>query len=310
MERPNLFIVGQPKSGTTALHYFLHQHPDVYMCREKEPLFFCKDFHEEGYAFHGRNRYFRFIKEEDYLSLFYNNKSAGTVGECSTHYLYSKVAANEIYKFNRDAKIIIMLRNPVDFIYSYHSHVFIKTYEDVEDFEKALYLEDERRQGKKIPPRVYIPSFLYYSERIKYAEHVKRFYDLFDKSNIRVIIYEDFKENNLKVYKDTLEFLRIDVDFVPDFRMVNVNRKPRNKKLNYFAHNFLLKQLVRKVLTSRNYYIFKDIIKRIILKEEQRPQMNPLLREELMKKYGPEMLKIGDLLNIDLEKKWYCKDKS
>jgi len=305
MNKPNLFIVGQHKSGTTALHYFLDQHPDIYMSKEKEPNYFCKDFHKESDFYLECKRYFRFREEQDYLRLFSNSKEAKVVGESSGLYLYSRIAAEEIYKFNPAAKIIIMHRNPVDFIYSLHSHLFNITYENVEDFKTALSLEKERHQGKCIPPREYLPSRLYYSERIKYFEQVKRYYDLFDKSNIKVIIFDDFKENNHKAYKDALKFLGVNDGFVPDFKMVNISKKPRNKIMNFLAQNPLLLRMIKVLLPQRYHSIIREIGEKVLLKKEPRLPMDPLLREELMRKYRPEVIKISKFLGIDLEKRWH-----
>ena len=301
-------MVGQSKSGTTALHDFLEQHPDIYMSNPKEARFFCKDLHQESYAFHGKKiSYFSFWEEQEYLRLFSNSKKAKVVGESSPHYLYSRVAAEEIYKFNPNAKIIMILRNPVDFIYSLHSHYVWIDYENAKDIKSALSLEKERRTGKNLPSRVYCPSALYYSERVKYYEHVKRYYDLFDNSNIRVIIFEDFRENNFKVYRDTLIFLGVDQTFVPELRMVNVNKKPRNYTLNIISKNLFLEKAMKVVFPQPFHSAIKKLRERVLLKEEPRPPMDTLLKKALMREYRPEVIKIGKLLGIDLEKKWYQK---
>ena len=179
MRKPNLFIVGQPKAGTTALHYFLSEHPDIYMAEVKEPHFFCKDFHEESDRYHGSRLFFSLRDEASYLKLFSKVTLEKIIGESSIHYLYSKVAAYEIYKFNPEAKIIIMLRNPAEWLYSLHNQYVNITTENEKNFSKALTLETLRKQGKHLSRRVQCPSWLYYMERIKYYVQVKRFYDFF-----------------------------------------------------------------------------------------------------------------------------------
>ena len=118
--KPNLFIVGQPKSGTTALHQFLGQHPEIFMSSIKEPHFFCSDFHLESDRAYGKQRFFDFRNESAYLQIFAKAEGAEIAGESSTNYLYSQVAAEKIYNFNPDAKIIIILREPAKFLYSLH----------------------------------------------------------------------------------------------------------------------------------------------------------------------------------------------
>lgn len=307
MRKPNLFIVGHPKSGTTALHHFLEQHPDVYMSTPKEPKYFCKDLHQESDIFHKSKKLttiFPFRQEKDYLKLFSNVKKEKLIGESSAIYLFSIVAAKEIHSFNPDAKIIIMLRNPVDFIYSFHSEHILRNTENVKDFKAAIFLEKQRRQGKNLPSRVTHPSILYYSEWTKYSEQVGRYFDLFDRSNIKVIIFEDFKKNNKAVYENVLRFLGLNSSFVPNFKMINVSKKPRNNALNILFHNYFLITTLRTIFPPNFWFLLRQTGEKILFKKEQRLSMDSCLREMLMEKYKPEVFKIGKLLNTDLERLW------
>jgi hypothetical protein len=198
-----------------------------------------------------------------------------------------------------------MLRNPVDFIYSLHSQHLLRNYENVEDFKSALLLEKERREGKHLSPRVDHPSALYYSEMINYFKQVNRYYNLFNQSNIKVIIYEDFKMNNRKVYRDTLKFLGVDDGFVPDFRMVNLSKKPRIKILNDLAQNSQIIFALNTMLSPKYWSIIKKVGEKIIWKKEIRPPLDSSLREKLMRQYRSEVVTVSNLLGIDLEKKWY-----
>ena len=214
IRRPNLFLVGQPKSGTTALYNFLKQHPDVFACRVKEPDFFCKDFILESDRYHGQQSFYlhKWSRNiSDYLSLFCGAKSESIIAESSTSYLYSSVAADEIYKFNPGAKIIILLREPISFLYSLYVQRSLTAGENVEDFGTSVSLEKSRRLGQCIPTMIKYPSALLYSERVKYAEQIVRYFDLFGTSNVKVIIFETFKEHNEVVYDEVLRFLGISV---------------------------------------------------------------------------------------------------
>ena len=109
-KKPGFFIVGAPKCGTTSFYHYLRQHPQIFMPDNKEPHYFGSDL---------KKRSDEFIKtEEEYLSLFKDADSSQMAGEASTFYLYSKAAQKEIKGFNPHAKIIIMLRNPIDFLHS------------------------------------------------------------------------------------------------------------------------------------------------------------------------------------------------
>ena len=134
MKKPNFFIVGAAKCGTTSLYRYLRQHPDVFMPEQKEPNFFGSDL---SYRFPR-------ISQARYLSCFAKAKGETRIGEATTIYLYSEKAAEEIKAFSPEAKIIIMLRNPVDVLYSYHSQQLYSGNEDIPDFEEALRAEVDR----------------------------------------------------------------------------------------------------------------------------------------------------------------------
>ena len=305
MKKPNLFIVGEPKSGTTALHGFLDQHPQIAMSRIKEPYHFCTDFHEESDLFHGKKKYFTYRDMKKYLRIFDLNDKNKVVGESSTFYMYSKVAAENIYTFNKNAKIIIFLRNPVDFLYSLHSHWLVETYEDVDDFRDALQIEPVRKTDwKKIPPRVYFPSMVYYSSFIRYAEQVQRFYDYFSKDQVKIILFEDFKNDNKSTFKEILKFLEVDTSFCPEFVSVNASKKPRNKTMNYIAQNVFFVKMMKNILPYSVHKKVKNIGQKVLWKKAQRIPLDAAYRSQLVGKYKRHVHDVSDVLGIDMVKKW------
>ena len=304
MKKPNLFLVGQPKSGTTALHGFLGQHPDVYMSEVKAPYFFCKDFHEESDRYHGRQLFFEIRDTDEYLDLFSKADSEKIIGESSDHALYSEVVADEIYTFNPDANIIILLREPVNFLYSLHGQYVRLTYENEEDFSRALALEPLRLQHRCISSRVMCPSFLHYSKRANYYDQVKRFYDRFDPKQIKIMIYEDFRASNDRAYREILEFLGVDPNFSAQYESVNVGKEIRFKQLNYVLNNQNLKNAVRKAISPKLYDVLIEKIASNLLWKENSNQLQNETRNRLMQKLKPEVLKISQLTGIDLEQRW------
>lgn len=305
MKKPNLFLVGQPKSGTTALHQFLGQHPEIYMASIKEPHFFCHDFHEESDRYHNTRLFFDFREEDDYLKLFTKAKAAKIAGESSINYLYSKVAAQRIYDFNSEAKIIIILREPATFLYSLHSHFVKFTEENEEDFLQALALETIRKAGKARSPRVTTPSYLYYSERVKYYEQVKRYYDIFKPSQIKIILFEDFKQNNEQIYREILEFLQVDPNFSPKYEAINVNKEVKFKTLNNLANNQIIKNFTKTIFSQEfNEFVRDKIVERLFWSEAPKTSISPELKLQLMQKFQPEVSKISELIDMDLIKKW------
>src|SRR5687767_11508888 len=156
---PNLFLVGATKSGSTSLYHYLRQHPDVFMSVPKDPHFLSTDLYRI-------NR----ISEAEYFKLFDSVCGQKRIGEASTEYLRSIAACENIKSRFPDAKIVIMLRNPIDKIYSGYAHRLWRGYEDIEDFQEAMRvgLRDRRRTVQEIGKD--LPSYL---ENATYTEHVR-----------------------------------------------------------------------------------------------------------------------------------------
>ncbi len=308
MRKPNLFIVGEPKCGTTSLYEYLKQHPDIFMSKIKEPKFWSKNFHKEIEE-HNKKRgtifnknHFIFFTLEDYENLF-KDCSKKIAGEASMTYLYSTVAAKEIHSYNPEAKIIATFRNPVDFLHSLHSQWLFTRNETIEDFEEALKAEDDRKQGKRIPKDIYLPpSFLYYSKWAKFSEHLNRYYEIFDKEQIKIIILDDLKENPAKTYKEIIEFLNL-ADFTPEFTPANENKKliPAFKPMVDFIRRY---NIFKIVLPRNAYYKLSRAFYRLLVTKQPREPMDTELRKTLMKKYKPEVEKLSKLINRDLVTLW------
>ena len=303
--KPNLFIVGQPKSGTTALHQFLGQHPEIYMSSIKEPHFFCADFHLESDLAYGKQRFFDFRNESAYLELFSKAKEVKIVGESSTNYLYSQVAAEKIHNFNPDAKIIIILREPAKFLYSLHSHYVKFTEENEPDFLTALALETERKQEMSFSPRVTSPSYLYYSQRVQYYQQVKRYCDRFNSDQIKVIIFEEFKSENDRIFREILEFLGVEPGFNPEYAAVNVNKEVKFKAINNLINSPRVKNISKNLLSQEfNEFVRDKIVEKILWHQAPKAKMPENIKVELMQQYKSEVTKISELLDLDLLTKW------
>ena len=303
--KPNLFIVGQPKSGTTALHQFLGQHPEIYMSSIKEPHFFCSDFHLESDRAYGKPRFFDFRSESAYLQLFVKAKNVKIAGESSTNYLYSQVAAEKIHNFNPDARIIIILREPAKFLYSLHSHYVKFTEENEPDFLTALALEERRKQEQDLSPRVTSPSYLYYSQRVNYYQQIKRYYDRFDRDRIKVIIFEEFKSDNNRIFREILEFLAVNPNFTPEYAAVNVNKEVKFKAINNLVNSPLAKTISKNLVSQEfNEFVRDNIVEKFLWHHAPKTQIPENIKLKLMQQYKSEVIKTSELLGIDLVTKW------
>lgn len=138
------------------------------MCPRKDSTFFGSDLNFKNTIMLPPDM-FR-VDRETYLSWFKDVKDAKRMGEASVWYLYSKKAAEQIKEFSPEAQIIIMLRNPVDMLYSLHGQFLYDLNKDIEDFEEALKAEEDRKRWLRIPSTAYLPEALYYREVARFSE--------------------------------------------------------------------------------------------------------------------------------------------
>ena len=287
MRKPNLFIVGAPKSGTTAMDQYLGRHPEIFMADRKESHFFGRDL---------TARYGRPTKAE-YLSYFSLAGKEKRVGESSVFYLFSKEAGSEIKAFSPEAKIIIMLRNPVDMMYSLHAYKIYHATEDIEDFSAALKAEEDRKKGLRIPPSTQFVESLYYRQLGRYSEQVKRYLDVFGRENMHVIIFDDFKTDTPGEYRRTLAFLGVDPDFAPEFEIINPTGMARSKLIQRLANftlarSYMLRQIIPQSLRS--------IVRRLNTIQKGPAPMAAELRRQLQAEFAPEVERLSELLGRDL----------
>ncbi len=305
MKKPNLFIVGHPRSGTSSLHRYLNQHPDIFMTAIKEPNYFALDFRDDSDEYHRKELYFPYRLTSQYLRLYKNWQDEKIGGEASATNLCSKVSAQEIYRFNPEAKIIMMFREPVSFLYSYHSATRFALGEHHKNFEAALAAEKNRRQGQGLSKRVIAPSWLFYSEFIKYADQISRYLDYFDKDQIKMIIFDDFKQNTHEIYRETLRFLNVNQDFTPEFEIVNPNKQirwPLFKK--YTLDSPYFRKTLRRLFSDDSYAGMKNFYKTKMVKYKPRPALDENTKARLMKEFKMEVEKFSALLGDDFITRW------
>ena len=227
MRKPNFFIVGAPKCGTTALSEYLRAHPNVFFSQPKEPYFFATDFPNHRQC----------SDLDDYLGLFHGTSSSNylAVGEGSAGYLYSRDAVRNIYDYIPGARLIIMLRNPVDMVHALHSQFLRDFEEEEEDFESAWNLQELRKSGKRLPERCRTPAFLQYRDVGKLGAQMERLLDIFPKDQIKVILFKDFVADTKCIYEDVLAFLHVPSDKREYFPQINENIQYRIQWLGQFT---------------------------------------------------------------------------
>lgn len=279
MRKPDFFIVGAPRCGTTSMYAYLRQHPEIYASPHKEPHFFGTDLTVLPGA----------LREEPlYLELFAGAGDRQRAGESSVWYLLSQRAASEIRAYVSDAKIIILLRRPEQMAFSLYTLYTRTGNEDLPTFEEALAAEPERRQGRRIPVSAYFPEGLQYTDAAAHAAKVERYLDVFGRENVHCILFDDLVRDTAAVYRQTLEFLGVDPGFEAELDPRKANEKIRMT---------VIRQLARINPEIRRRLQFKDI------RMHEGGPKDPLSEEtaeRLRRHFAPDVERLGILLGRDL----------
>lgn len=289
VSRPNFFIAGAARSGTSSLWHYLKAHPEIYVPRLKEPTFFCslytlcKDF-------------------EDYLSLFADATTEKALGEKSHAYMTSPESAAWIQKTYPDAKIIFVLRNPADRAYSLYNLMVWYAYEWVFPFEKALELEEKRSKDEAFKhdnPQYYY-NYLYFNSG-KYSEQIERYLRIFSRDQIRVILFKDLIENGAATTKAIYEFLGVDKDFKPQIKPHNQSQKIFSTALQCLSNRQKLRPYFHKSPIPGYYKIHKKITKlNVFLGRFHTAPFRPATRRRLLDMYREDIQKTSRIIDRDL----------
>jgi hypothetical protein len=294
--KANFFIIGAPKCGTTALSNYLKKNPKIFITTPKEPNFFSDDFPGLRYV-HSLNDY------ESLYNLKRNKYSA--VGEASPIYIMSQVAAKKIHAYNSDAKIIVMLRNPMDMLISYHFQLVHSLFEDQITIEEAWRLQGERSNGRCIPQHCREPKLLQYREIINFGDHLERLYQIFPREQVLVIFHEEMKISTEQIYLKTLNYLGVPHDGQNQFPVHNIAKTARWKWLNQQLHAPppWAKKLMGRVSGTSFHDMIVGIHHRIntFNSESKRPDIpSPKFKAEIAEILYPQVEKLSGILNIDL----------
>ena len=213
--KPNFFIIGAPKCGTTSLATWLAEHPQIYMSPIKEPFYYSRDIN-----------YQLIFKWQDYITLFSDSLPKHiAMGEASTTYLFSKVAVPTIERQLPGSRYIALLRNPVDMAYALHQQRIRSLHEDVIDFYKAWKLSPERRRGNCAPPGCDDPVLLDYQSWCRLGEQLERLLRRVSRERVLVLILDDIRNDAQKNYLETLKFLSVPDDGRVKFPVYNSSRE-------------------------------------------------------------------------------------
>jgi Sulfotransferase family len=231
---PNFFIVGAARSGTTSLDRYLSQHPEIYIAPRKEVNFFAAThFPRTGPGDERVNR--GVIKDYDqYAQLFTGIKGEKAIGESSVFYLCYPDVAERIAQAVPYAKIIMVLREPVDRAYSAYMYL-VRDGRELSGFVEGLSLEEERIQ------KGYEPMW-WYKELGMYYKQVKGYFDVFGRQQVKVLLYDELFANPKQVLRDVFSFLEVKEDVVINTSVhYNVGGVPKSRVLYTLLDKFIRK---------------------------------------------------------------------
>ena len=306
MARPNLFIIGAPKSGTTSLYEYLSGHPDIYMSPYKEPMFFCPDVH----GFHGQARLAYGTDDAAYLALFDDARVEKWLGEATTRYLVSHEAARLVHEFNPNAVAIAMLRNPVDLVHALHNERISQGNEPITDFAKAMAADEPRARGVSLPGEMNALGSVY-RESATFTAPLKRWFDELGRERVHVIVFDDFAHDVVGQLRGTLDFLGVDADYQPgSLAARNTSHRQRRavrRMLDSRVGTFLSDDVARRLLGSnaraRLAYRFRK--SRLNRRKITREPMPAALRRQLEQQFRPDVVTLSELLDRDLVSLWF-----
>lgn len=306
MTEPNFFLVGAGKTGTTSLHGYLNQHPEIYMSPVKEPCFFADEIRGETISAGFRNhlrRQTRLLANvlndgepvkplgwiaqdwDDYLRLFRNVRGETAIGESSAAYLWSPTAAANIHSRIPHAKIVMILRDPAERAFSQYLH------QTAAGLTRATFRDHIERAQQD--PREHLSIYYPFLEAGLYAAQVERFLTLFPRDRVRIYLYEEAWRDPSQLLRSLFEFLEVNPSFNADTTRKSLERRrPRFAAAHYYLKKFNLTALIPASMRAP--------LKSVAFQSGSTIKIDPADRQFLIDYYAPDIDRLSKLLNQEL----------
>jgi hypothetical protein len=301
---PNFFIAGAPKAGTTSLHFYLAQHPQVFMSPIKEPMFFgaadllSPPYRDAVLARVARGRValqayldglrrpptWSFVLDwDDYLRLFRDARGETAVGESSTGYLWLPSAAREIRSKVPQARLAFVLRDPA---------------------ERALTMYSRDRWHD---PRLTFPRWFQANRdqprlraglgAARYGTHLQRFFEIFPREQLRVYLYEDYRADPRSVLRDLFAFLDVEPAYP-----VDVSRRHNETPAARFPRLHALRRRIFGAASPGRWLPppARRALRRLYQRHGQSRTMDPADRQMVIAYYRDEIVRTAHLIGHDL----------
>jgi len=286
---PNFLVIGVAKAGTTALHWYLAEHPEVFMSSAKDPSYFAYGVDGEGRLLWGEPEFHTFPVRSlaEYERLFADVGDAVAIGEASTMYLECPQAARRIRKQIPSAKIICSLRHPVERAYSNY----------------VMWL---RHRGRSFDPSRDLRLTADWARpdsrwmRVgRYHEQLVRYFDVFPREQIHVMLFDDLKRSELEATQNVYRFVGVDHKFMPDFRTPHaIGGLPANRLLEEVLTNPVLRTAMRPLVPVRAANWVRRLRARNLRKA---PSLPPELRHDLTRHFRDDIARTSALIGRSLE---------
>lgn len=295
--RPTFLIIGAAKAGTTSLYNYLRQHPDVFMPEVKEPRFFA--YVDEPPAMVGpgdeasNEESGAVYSQEAYERLFPDTLDVTAAGEASVNYLYSETAPRRIHEYVPDVELVAVLRNPIERAYSHYLHLLRAGREPLRDFRAALAAEQERREAGWEWSWHYTRMGFYHKQLTRYLEY-------FDRDQLHVYLFDDFRDDNLAVTQDVYRAIGVDADVRPSDAITHAKTGvPISDWFQRFILNpdHPIRRAARSVLPERVRTRGMKMLQNVNL---SKPDMDPSVRAELAALFEDDVRRLEQLLGRDL----------
>lgn len=277
LAHPTAYILGAPRSATTSVARYLDKHDDITISRPKEPMFHATDLVDE-----------RAVRDLDrYAAVFDGHSNSRHRVEASPWYLYSTAAAASISALTPDAKLIVQLRDPAQYIVSLHHHHTFLGYESQADLEAAVFGEPRPRTGD-------FRTHVDYLATARFGEQVVRYLDLFDRSQIHVVRLDEIEEDPRSAHLAILRFLGVTERPLSEYARLNQARKHRSTALQHVAD----------AVDDRSSKLRRGLASRLNrLNTAPTPTdelTTPMFRSKVHAEIGDDTALLGKLLDIDV----------
>lgn len=298
MKKPNLFIVGVPRSGTSSMHAYLGEHPRIFMSTPKETNYFAVKTHPS---------YVAAKTEAEYLEIFSGaTEEHLVVGETSNRYSLAVESLERIKEFNPDAKIMFLVRNPLEAAQSLHS-LLSASAEEVEDLPTAWDLMAAREAGRSLPDRCWEPFMLQYGSVITLEKKLKMAWDIFGRAAVKVIIFDDLTADTRRTYLDVLEFLGVPDDGRTEFPIHHPNRRVINKTLTKALnrppapiHRLAVWVREKTGVPYLGVGLVLNFVREKLRPPAARPELDPVFKAKMVNHFRPGVEELSLMLDRDL----------